>query len=126
MPTGYYLTKRQRKDSIMQTGIHSIHPSGIVLQVKPEPNSPDAETQRTSLLHAMDKIANIMAKLHTCNCADVLTEEPPKADNPLLAQPNAFFTPHIAWASTEARIRLLQVVTCNVKAFLNGKPQNSI
>jgi glycerate dehydrogenase len=59
-------------------------------------------------------------------CADVLTEEPPKADNPLLAQPNAFFTPHIAWASTEARIRLLQVVTCNVKAFLNGKPQNSI
>ena len=59
-------------------------------------------------------------------CADVLTEEPPKADNPLLAQPNAFFTPHIAWASTEARIRLLQVVTYNVKAFLNGKPQNSI
>lgn len=59
-------------------------------------------------------------------CADVLTEEPPKADNPLLAQPNAFFTPHIAWASKEARIRLLQVVTCNVKAFLNGKPQNSI
>ena len=59
-------------------------------------------------------------------CADVLTEEPPKADNPLLAQPNAFFTPHIAWASKEARIRLLQVVTSNVKAFLGGKPQNSI
>lgn len=74
MPTGYYLTKRQRKDSIMQTGIHSIHPSGIVLQVKPEPDSPNAETQRTSLLQAMNKIANIMAKLHNCNCADVLTE----------------------------------------------------
>ena len=59
-------------------------------------------------------------------CADVLTEEPPKADNPLLRQPNAFITPHIAWASTEARIRLLQVAIDNVRAFLDGKPQNVI
>lgn len=55
-------------------------------------------------------------------CADVLTEEPPKADNPLLKQPNAYFTPHIAWASREARIRLLQVATDNVCSFLNGNP----
>ena len=59
-------------------------------------------------------------------CADVLTEEPPKADNPLLSQPNAFITPHIAWASTEARIRLLQVATDNVQAFLNGSPMNVV
>jgi glycerate dehydrogenase len=59
-------------------------------------------------------------------CADVLTEEPPKADNPLLKQPNAFTTPHIAWASTEARIRLLQVAIDNVRAFLNGHPQNVV
>ena len=59
-------------------------------------------------------------------CADVLTEEPPKADNPLLRQPNAFITPHIAWASAEARIRLLQVAIDNVRSFLNGKPQNVI
>lgn len=59
-------------------------------------------------------------------CADVLTEEPPKADNPLLKQPNAFITPHIAWASTEARIRLLQVATDNVRAFISGKPQNMV
>lgn len=59
-------------------------------------------------------------------CADVLTEEPPKADNPLLRQPNAFITPHIAWASTEARIRLLQVATDNVQAFLNGSPMNVV
>ena len=59
-------------------------------------------------------------------CADVLTEEPPKADNPLLHQPHAFITPHIAWASTEARIRLLQVAIGNVRAFLGGKPQNMV
>ena len=59
-------------------------------------------------------------------CADVLTEEPPKADNPLLKQSNAFITPHIAWASKEARIRLLQVATDNVRAFIEGKPVNTV
>ena len=59
-------------------------------------------------------------------CADVLTEEPPRADNPLLNQPNAFITPHIAWATKEARGRLLQVAISNVRAFLNAKPQNVV
>ena len=59
-------------------------------------------------------------------CADVLTEEPPKADNPLLAQENAYTTPHIAWATYEARIRLIQVASNNVRAFINGTPQNVV
>ena len=59
-------------------------------------------------------------------CADVLTEEPPKATNLLLAQPNAFTTPHIAWASTEARIRLLHIAIDNVRSFLSGHPQNVV
>ncbi len=59
-------------------------------------------------------------------CADVLTEEPPKATNPLLKQPNAYFTPHIAWASTEARVRLLAVAINNVRSFVNGHPQNIV
>ena len=59
-------------------------------------------------------------------CADVLAEEPPKADNPLLNQPNAFITPHIAWATEEARSRLLQVAISNVQAFLNAQPKNVV
>lgn len=59
-------------------------------------------------------------------CADVMTVEPPAADNPLLKQPNAYITPHIAWASTEARVRLIQIATENVGCFINGKPQNMV
>ena len=59
-------------------------------------------------------------------CADVLTEEPPKADHPLLKQPNAFITPHIAWATVEARKRLLQTAIGNVEAFVNGHPVNVV
>lgn len=59
-------------------------------------------------------------------CADVLTEEPPKADNPLLGCENAYITPHIAWASCEARVRLLDVAIGNVKAFAEGKPKNVV
>ena len=58
-------------------------------------------------------------------CADVLTEEPPKA-NPLLKCENAFITPHIAWASNEARTRLIAVAINNVKSFIEGTPQNVV
>lgn len=59
-------------------------------------------------------------------CADVLTEEPPLADNPLLKSENAFITPHIAWATQEARTRLVNVAVNNVWAFVHGKPVNVI
>jgi glycerate dehydrogenase len=59
-------------------------------------------------------------------CADVLTDEPPKPDNPLLSQPNAFTTPHIAWASQEARHRLLRIATDNVRSFIDGHPVNVV
>ena len=59
-------------------------------------------------------------------CADVMTEEPPKTDNPLLKVPNANITPHIAWATLEARQRLIQVATENVRAFISGHPQNVV
>ena len=59
-------------------------------------------------------------------CADVLTTEPPANGHPLLALNNAFITPHIAWATKEARMRLLQVAVGNVRAFINGQPVNAV
>ena len=59
-------------------------------------------------------------------CADVLSEEPPRADNPLLQCENAFITPHIAWAAEEARSRLIAVAIDNVKAFVEGMPKNVV
>ncbi len=57
---------------------------------------------------------------------DVLSVEPPPATNPLLREPRCFITPHIAWASREARERLLRGVVENIRAFLNGHPQNVV
>lgn len=56
-------------------------------------------------------------------CADVLTEEPPRSDSPLLHCPDAFITPHIAWATREARQRLMDVASANVAAFIAGTPR---
>jgi glycerate dehydrogenase len=57
---------------------------------------------------------------------DVLAQEPPPADNPLPRAKNCLITPHIAWATRAARSRLMQVAVANVRAFLQGKPQNVV
>lgn len=72
-------------------------------------------------------VADALAKGHlSAFCADVLTEEPPSITNPLLQQPRAYITPHIAWATKESRSRLIQVATDNVRMFLKGEPQNMV
>lgn len=57
---------------------------------------------------------------------DVLSCEPPKPDNPLLSARNCFVTPHIAWASDEARCRLLDIAYTNLRAFADCTPVNTV
>jgi glycerate dehydrogenase len=57
---------------------------------------------------------------------DVLGVEPPPAKNPLLSARNCIVTPHISWATKEARARLMDLAVANAKAFLAGKPQNVV
>ena len=57
---------------------------------------------------------------------DVLTEEPPPAEQPLLRARNCLIKPHHAWATREARTRLMNVALENLKAFLAKQPQNVV
>lgn len=58
--------------------------------------------------------------------ADVMSVEPPQPSNPLLRCPNAYLTPHIAWATFEARQRLMQIAVDNLQCFIDGQPQNVV
>lgn len=57
---------------------------------------------------------------------DVLSVEPPTSDNPLLNARNCFITPHIAWATKEARTRLMQIAVANLNGYLTGKIINNV
>lgn len=57
---------------------------------------------------------------------DVLGQEPPSGDNPLTGAPRCIVTPHIAWATKEARTRLISIAATNIRAFLDGSPINRV
>lgn len=57
---------------------------------------------------------------------DVVSTEPIKMDNPLLDAKNVILTPHIAWAPKESRQRLMDIAVENLKAYVEGEPQNVV
>jgi len=74
--------------------------------------------------------ADVASALHSgqlgAYCADVMVSEPPSFENPLFDEPNAYITPHVAWATVEARQRLIAICVANIKAFVDGVPQNVV
>lgn len=57
---------------------------------------------------------------------DVLSTEPPLPDNPMLTAKNCIITPHMAWATAEARARLIGIAAGNIRAFIGGRPVNVV
>jgi len=83
-------------------------------------------TARGGLVHEQD-LADALNEGRIAGAAlDVLTREPPSVDNPLVAAKNCLITPHLAWATQEARRRLMAITAANIAAFLRGEPINVV
>jgi glycerate dehydrogenase len=83
-------------------------------------------TARGGLVNEADLAAALDAGTIAGAGLDVLSVEPPPAANPLLRARNCVITPHIAWATRNARRRLIEATAGNVAAFLAGRPQNVV
>lgn len=83
-------------------------------------------TGRGELIVEEDLIIALKAGKPGMAALDVLAVEPPPRRHPLFSLPNCIVTPHIAWATREARSRLLDITLANIQAFLNGAPQNQV
>ena len=83
-------------------------------------------TARGGLINEADlRDALLSGKVYAA-ASDVVSAEPIKAENPLLGIPNMIITPHIAWAALEARQRLMDIATDNVRQYLAGNVQNNV
>ncbi|MBP1593185.1 MAG: glycerate dehydrogenase [Bacteroidetes bacterium] len=83
-------------------------------------------TGRGSLINEQDLADALNKGVIYAAGLDVLSSEPPRADNPLLTAKNCFITPHIAWATKASRVRLMNIVIENIKAYSTGKPVNNV
>ena len=130
-----YITKVDFKELLQQSDVLTLHCpltkdthhliNGETLQLM-QPTAILINTGRGPLVDEFEVAEALETGCLKAYCADVMGNEPPAADNPLLQVPNAFITPHIAWATFEARQRLMQIALENVKAFINGTPQNVV
>ena len=83
-------------------------------------------TSRGAIINEQDLADHLNTSKIAGAALDVLSKEPPTADNPLLSAKNCIITPHCAWISHEARQRLLDIAVDNLKGFLGGDPRNVV
>ncbi len=83
-------------------------------------------TARGPLINGKDLADALRSGKVAGAAVDVLGKEPPPADEPLLHAPRCLVTPHISWAPKESRRRLMDIAVDNLRAFLDGRPQNVV
>lgn len=93
---------------------------------KMKPSAMLINTSRGQVVNETDLAAALKNGTVAAAGLDVLSVEPPKADNPLFGLKNCYITPHIAWAGYETRVRLMEICKENLRAFSQGKPQNVV
>jgi glycerate dehydrogenase len=105
----------ETKDLINKESLRTMKPSSFLLNTSRGPIVVDQD-----LADALNNDVIAGAGI------DVLSVEPPSKDNPLFTAKNCIITPHIAWATKEARARLMDTTVSNLSAFLNGNPVNVV
>ena len=105
----------QTTNLINAEGLALMKPTAIVLNMA-----------RGAIINEQDLADALNNGTIAAAAVDCTSFEPPKPDHPLLHAKNCFFTPHIGWASYDARVRLMDVITRNVAAYLEGKPVNVV
>ncbi len=132
---GYPFDWRELESLFEEADIVSLHcpltpeNEGLVnrdLLVRMKPAAFLVNTARGPLVNEQDLADALNAGRIAGAACDVVSSEPITADNPLLKAKNITLTPHIAWATREARARLMQMTAENVRAFLAGAPINVV
>ena len=93
---------------------------------KMKPTACLINTSRGGLINESDLADALNSGIISGAGLDVLSTEPPSPENPLLSAKNCYITPHIAWATLEARTRLMKTLVDNIKAFMDGKAVNVV
>lgn len=105
----------QTRGMINKTSLAKMKPGALLIN-----------TSRGPLVVEQDLADALNAERLAGAAVDVLSSEPPTLDNPLLHAKNCIVTPHIAWATKEARLRLIESVVTNLRAFLEDRPINVV
>lgn len=130
-----YIRKVSREELLRKSDILSLHcpltadPREMINRESLAMMKPSAiliNTGRGPLINEADVAEALQSGRLQAYCTDVLSSEPAAADCPLLQCDNAYITPHVAWATFEARRRLQDIAVAKVQAFANGNPQNVV